>query len=588
MTQEEYERRRAEYFQNKYEQENYNVQDANIQVPENDISKIELLQSEKADNQMNSFIRDKNGNGMKSSNVILKKDSPMKDGDYLNSGEVVDALEDYLGEDKPNQMVVCKRNGKQISKEELQQKLLSILEKSGGIVVRGRNENITNQNSAKYHLYGEEPKNRTFFLGNKGIELPSGHYIQKEELQNALAQYMVVEKKKETQPVVNTTSNTNRPQQQTQQPEEQKNERHAVVARKKSKVNLKALAAAALIAAGLWLSGLGVDKKVSNAANYTVSPIEYVQVVEDTNKDVMDSLTTGSPIDVQNNIEYFHESDQATNIYGTFGGELRPAGTYNLDHVAVLHNNQILDVAYEEGVNVNDFINKVSGQYGIDKDDLNVMFHLGGPVSGWTKMDDIMSKYGEPAQVVHTEIDEINTFSGTQHNFNGNLELDLGGKENVKMTVVDTQGHLLKDGTIVKASDNQEYKIKDIDVKQEDNGYSVNWSFNNVVKRSAVIAGVASAAGALGLIAAKKRAQQEEESKAQTASNNENKEHAFRQARDNYQKQSKFSKVTSYVNTKLTQLDNKMAKLNDKIIAAQPVSVMNNMNNIDNGMGRHM
>lgn len=70
MTEEEYYRRRNEYFQNKYEQENYEVNNASIKVPDSNISTIELNQSAKAENQMNSFIRDRDGDGMKSSNVI--------------------------------------------------------------------------------------------------------------------------------------------------------------------------------------------------------------------------------------------------------------------------------------------------------------------------------------------------------------------------------------------------------------------------------------------------------------------------------------------------------------------------------------
>src|SRR5699024_4341542 len=117
----------------------------------------------------------------------------LKNGAYISLDEVMNSLNSYLKEHGENKTIISKRTGKKVSQEDVMKQVRDHVRKGSTLLVGGPSLKITNQDSRTISVKGagkkEYLKKGLLMLGQSQFQLPSGEYISKEELDQALSAY---------------------------------------------------------------------------------------------------------------------------------------------------------------------------------------------------------------------------------------------------------------------------------------------------------------------------------------------------------------------------------------------------------------
>lgn len=404
-------------------------------------------------------------------------------------------------------------------------------------------------------------------LGNAGIQLPNGDYVFLPELQVALNDYVKMslkgnpdlqeleseEKEEEPEkldlyPEEDEEPELLEPEEKPEkldpypekdeepelldpQPKREKTkmpiepEKHRVIKRIKKKTSLIPLIVGAV---AVLLTGFGMKdqittkeiQSISQSVDFEaigISEEEVLETQEEVVRRVASEIETGQKLEVQEGVTYHASSDYkygGADASGEFGSDLRKAGNYNVDYISVLYEGKIVQVELDQGKNLGDVLDQVSSDLGVSVSELEPMVHLGGAVSGWVSADDLYRTEELTPQITDTKIvlDESECYNGSIADFQGDSITINNGIEDVSLKVRDEQGNLIEEGSIVVGSDGQEYRMSKLksekkthtDTVEEKTGNELTWSFHNIEKEFALLAGAA-AIGATLLSSRKKK-----------------------------------------------------------------------------------
>ena len=146
----------------------------------------------------------KNGLVPRTSNIMFgKQQINLPDGEYVSIEEAQRALKQYLEEKDQENVVYKAKNGKlpYTNPKEIETLFAEAISGKAKIQIAKGSEKIKNQDTASF-LYKDQEKNEyirkgLLFLGKGKLTLPSGEYVSVKEIEQALEQYLVFEKKEE-------------------------------------------------------------------------------------------------------------------------------------------------------------------------------------------------------------------------------------------------------------------------------------------------------------------------------------------------------------------------------------------------------
>lgn len=532
----------------KLKEQGYTEEELLIKLDE--LSRINLssspLGNERDDRAVKVF--DSLGNEKKTSSIMMgynREKISLGNGDFVSLEELERAMLHATFINGENQKIVYKPTGKVVSTSELVLGISQVLREKEEIILRGKSDKIKNQQTAKVSVKGEGSdtvyNKGVFMLGNDNLQLANGEYVSAQELSKALKDYVVA-----------------KPNEKISSPkQESKNEIKKVTKLQKLKVKLWPLILAGTIAITTIGININADKYIeSPTISITAEQIESQDVLE-TESQVAERLqskyTTGDKIDIQKGIKY-HESSNweygGRNNNAEFGNPQRPDGEYTLDYFSIIYSGGKVTAEYKQGQNLENVVQKVCIENNLKPNEVDIKFHIGGPVSGWISMNDLQSEKEQTPQVIGKSITVENDYTAVQKNFEGMVTIKT---ENglVQLNFLDEDGNLISDGTVLKGSDGREYRITSVEQKYEtlvgENnslnsfGKSVEFELHDLNKEASLLL----AGSALGLTALATKRRKEEKEVTQ-----EEYEELLKSFKEKYDKKSKFVQLINKLSSK--------------------------------------
>lgn len=511
--------------------EGYTEEEIKVQL--DNLNKIKISSDPMGNNRDDRavHITDSQGNERRTSSIMMgynKDNIKLDNGEFVSLEELEDAIRKAAFISGENKTIMYKPTSKTISVNEFVSGITSILKSKEEIILRGSSPNITNQQTAKVFIKGEDENKEyskgVFMLGNNNIALLDGEYVSVDELQKALNDYAFVEEKKIEE----------------EQLKEIKKIKNITIL-EKTKIKIWPL----IVAAGVALGGSSLDinmDKITEKPKTLDTTIE--KVIE--NEEAQD-YTTGEKINVPEGLEYYSNSSRENNYRtGQFGGEERSSGEYTLEYFSILdkEGKHKIKVVYEEGQNLNSVIEEVCKDNNISPDDVNVMFHIGGPVSGWISLDDLQNMQELSDKEIGQNLIVENEYHSKTENFEGfvTIETETGP---VTLNFMDNNNELIKDGTIVRGSDGKEYRVSNVNLNYEalklgdivrNVKKSIDFDFHGIDKEMALL-GAATALGLTALTVKKTKEEKEMET-----------EKEYEKAREEFIKDSEHKKIIEKLN----------------------------------------
>ena len=429
---------------------------------------------------------------------------------YLSVEDLEEKVADYLASDEEDVVFYVRKDDKEkrfCEPREVADDIAKQLVESGSKIVLSKNEKVTNQDARNVEVSDENGEIQTgmFMLGNTELQMPNGTYVSKEIVESALGNYMKAVQKEAALVVPGETA------------EQVPDEVHSVTKRERAGkrwIVPIALATATIITI---LGGFGkneVSAESSTNADFdlttTVAQTEQVEMTPEEAYDKvlndMLGVSTGETVEVAAGVDYHESSDYAAggaNKMGTFGESLREPGEYTMEYISVLGTDgQIKSVAYEEGQNLGEFIEKTADQEGVQPEELTALMHLGGPVSGWVNLADVVSKNLDTtdpdAFMKEVVVDSEEQFSGSAVDFDGTGSFLNEDGETVTVDFRTEDGSLVQPGSFIKGSDGREYRVDNLDVKTtETEETQTVWTVVDSAKVATLASGAAMALGAV-------------------------------------------------------------------------------------------
>lgn len=447
-------------------------------------------------------ITDAQGNSMRTSNVMMgynRRGLNLPSGEYVSADELSSAMTTFLTEDSENKTIVCRSTGKVVDVSSLTSTVIEALVEGPGLTLVGKSDKITNQTAYTYGIRGDEKQSRIFMAGNKGIQLPNGEYVTLDELQGAISDYvyMVKDEPVVVPPIIpprkpeddefeprkpgdderDPTPPPIEPKDtddEIVEPEKDDEEKHVVTGRRRWE-KWQTIAIAVGTAIIMLIASLGLDNviaqkqitEIQEKATYSISQMSEQQTFETAEEAVqraISDLTTGDSVFVEEGTRFDHESDKATDKHGIIGQGLREEGNYTLEYISILDgDNNIIEVEFQEGVNVGDVVTQTLQERGLSLSDVQVRVHIGGPVAGWIDVADILSEESITPQLIESKFVVESTYEGVEENFDGTLDVSTSNGT-VEVDVMNPDGTLVSEGSTVIGSDGQAYTIDNLDV----------------------------------------------------------------------------------------------------------------------------
>lgn len=486
------------------------------------------------------IVKDSSGVEKKTSSIMMgynKKGIRLGNGDYVSSEELEQALGKALETEDENVIYTCRKTGKIVEIDDIRDALLDAAMKKA-YLSHASTDKITNQQAVSVivHDKGKEYPKGIAMLGNDKLQLPSGEYVSEQEIQKAIQDYVMLhEPKKEAvippapiptpPPIVPSREDpilTPPVPKLMPKPEpvgkkiDSKEETYTVIQR----IRHKASVIPALISAGvILLSGFG-PRDVTEIREYrgyiqdvnvAATQIQYdkeYETPEDVAKRMYGGLITGGQTEVQEGVSYYASSDNkygGNNQQGIFGEGLRSAGNYNIDSFSIIKDGSIVEVVANEGEDLFSAMQRVAQENSTTIENLQPWIHLGGPVAGWVRVNDLISEEEKtPREIAeHVVLDESNKIEGSIEGFEGDSITIQSQGSDVTLKIKNDEGEFVKEGDVVIGSDGMEYQIDNLTVEKEEiidseeivTGSKLEWSLKNIALAEALSSAALAIAG---------------------------------------------------------------------------------------------
>lgn len=307
-----------------------------------------------------------------------------------------------------------------------------------------------------------------------------------------------------------------------------------------------------------------IDTRVIEGNKSAIVEMDSLKTVPLSDEEIMEkvlsSLNTGDSVTMEKGVTYHESSDAAyggANKTGEFGKGIRNAGDYKLEYLSIINKNsgKIIKVEYNEGKNIGDLINQTLVKYNLKLSETDIQVHIGGPVSGWINLEDITNQQIE--ENTDTKVVVKDSYKTVQNNFKDTVTITTKQGTKVNLKVTDQNGKIVKPGSKVIGSDGNEYRIQDIQVKQEaDKTQTITSTVHEFSKENALKAGIIGLGIATALGAAYGEITKKENKEQITKEEYNSRKRQFEEAKTSYKKQSVWQKV----NDKISNILNKFKK----------------------------
>ena len=466
------------------------------------ISKINLSSAPMRNNPKRDdravHLTDKNGNSMKTSRLMMgynKQNIELENGDYLNIDEFMNALKQYLSEQSENTNIVAKKTGKVVSIEDFEKQIRTELKATSTLIIGKGSKKIKHTKnvgiSIKDKKITEAIKKGILFLKKDGLELEHGNYIYIGEIKAALDKYMMQQVQpapsidpssaaKQTPPTPspnpvipspNPVIPSPNPVILSPKPEEQPRhpENKPETAKRKNKAKKIIIATITGITILALSVGINLDKLTHKQINdywKVTGQTKISMEIDEQDQQTIDKILEkelGDNINVKSGVNYYESSDYkygGANSQESFGNPERPAGTYKLSSISIIDpdKGEIEGVSYTENTNLYNFTKQVCEEKNLSLNDVEVMLHIDGPVSGWINAKDLSSAKSDSL----VEINHQDEYHIHEKNMGAKLttEFKTAKGEMVTIKVKDENGNNYQAGTEVKGSDGKIYTIE--------------------------------------------------------------------------------------------------------------------------------
>ena len=459
------------------------------------ISKINLSSAPMRNNPKRDdravHLTDKNGNSMKTSRLMMgynKQNIELENGDYLNIDEFMNALKQYLSEQSENTNIVAKKTGKVVSIEDFEKQIRTELKATSTLIIGKGSKKIKHTKnvgiSIKDKKITEAIKKGILFLKKDGLELEHGNYIYIGEIKAALDKYMMQQvqpapsidpssaaKQTPPTPSPNPVIPSPNPVILSPKPEEQPRhpENKPETAKRKNKAKKIIIATITGITILALSVGINLDKLTHKQINdywKVTGQTKISMEIDEQDQQTIDKILEkelGDNINVKSGVNYYESSDYkygGANSQESFGNPERPAGTYKLSSISIIDpdKGEIEGVSYTENTNLYNFTKQVCEEKNLSLNDVEVMLHIDGPVSGWINAKDLSSAKSDSL----VEINHQDEYHIHEKNMGAKLttEFKTAKGEMVTIKVKDENGNNYQAGTEVKGSDGKIYTIE--------------------------------------------------------------------------------------------------------------------------------
>ena len=503
-----------------------------IQVALNTLSKISVSPQ---DSQALGLNRDdrsivvttNDGKAKKTSSIMMgynKDGIRLENGDYVSALEFEQALQKEFESDSKDVIYVCKKTGKKVDNSNLIEEILKkATMETNNLRLRETNA-IKNQDVVEIKIEDNKEKKEfnkgILMLGNSQILLPSGDYVLGSEIIRAINDYVKMIPDQDIFAIDSPMSSQKYPVQSDDVIYSKEEEKYEVIKRITKKMSVIPIIIALL---STLLSGLKIENKYDYVTMYNqTSKVVYDidTLVEKNSQEIVDEvikqtgdIKIGDKIEVQDGLAYHSSSDfkyGGSNRTGVFG-QNNPLGEYNVDYISIVYNKKIVKLKYDKNQSLEQNLNLVAQHLGVDVNELESYIHLGGPISGWVDVDDIIkSRINQTMKDRRVLLDEKENFVGVDQNFNGTTVTINDSGEDVIIKIVDENGNVLSKGSVITGSNGEKYRLQDINVEEGltaveqkiPAGRNLSWSIHNMSKEYA-LASIA-VATTLGLLTRKK------------------------------------------------------------------------------------
>ena len=550
-----------------------------------------------------TYVSNENINDARSSNIMMgynKSNIVLPDGTYVHTKEVEEALNKYISNIGPDEVIVCKKTGKKVESSEILNLVKEISNSKASLQVQAdlieynrrkkkkaaeeKNEQDSSdekeKNSSKdtndekvnkvikavqtISVKGEgknDYKKYGLMMIKDGVNLGNGVYVNYDEIEKALKNYVIG--KEVVQPP------------EPPKPEPPKPEPPISSKSKSGKFVLAPIIAALALSAA---SGMKVQSpheeevkntKQVNSINWQIqgySEEDVLECEEEINKRINSEMVIGNKVNLDKGFTYYDSEDYE---YGgsdrswEIGSKTREPGEYTVDMVSVLHDGNITKVYSEQDKSVNDILVEVSDEYGIPEEELMPMIHIGCPDSGWVHLDDLITEEQKEPQVIAKKTILDDAESGKIENYKGG-KITVTTKGGESLELAENESNIEDSIDKVVESDNgKKYHITKLEKEESiveetstiEKGWKVDWSVQDVNKELA-LASVATGIAA-GIYLGKKKSKEEIEEKA----SKEGVTQRFKKVKDKYDTKREFYKVYKKLSKK--KLKDKESQTNE-------------------------
>lgn len=563
-----------------------------------------------------TYVSNENINDARSSNIMMgynKSNIVLPDGTYVHTKEVEEALNKYISNIGPDEVIVCKKTGKKVESSEILNLVKEISNSKASLQVQAdlieynrrkkkkkkaveeKNEQDSSdekeKNSSKdtndekvnkvikavqtISVKGEgknDYKKYGLMMIKDGVNLGNGVYVNYDEIEKALKNYVIG--KEVVQPPEPPKPEPPKPE--PPKPEPPKPEPTISSKSKNGKFVLAPIIAALALSAA---SGMKVQSpheeevkntKQVNGINWQIqgySEEDVLECEEEINKRINSEMVIGNKVNLDKGFTYYDSEDYE---YGgsdrswEIGSKTREPGEYTVDMVSVLHDGNITKVYSEQDKSVNDILVEVSDEYGIPEEELMPMIHIGCPDSGWVHLDDLITEEQKEPQVIAKKTILDDAESGKIENYKGG-KITVTTKDGESLELAENESNI-KDSIdkVVESDNGKKYHITKLEKEESiieetsiiEKGWKVDWSVQDVNKELA-LASVATGIAA-GIYLGKKKSKEEEiEEKA----SKEGVTQRFKNAKDKYDTKREFYKVYKKLSKK--KLKDKESQTNE-------------------------
>lgn len=525
----------------------------------------------------------------------------LKDGSFANTDELIAAMEDAVSKQEEGTLIINEK-GETLTPEQMRELMAFVAEAAGKVIIGEQSEKITNQTAPKWGVQGPSGKVHSkgaVFLGNGGIQLPSGEYVSVEELEQALSEYMILVPKKKEEPIppvipepdpepkpepdpepepsepeqtdpepIEPEPDPIEPTDPEQTPNPTKDEKVLKVTRKyKNRASiwcaLLSVTLAAILALGIAVKPIEVERAIDRTViEYQMQDgvLTEEQIVDLVN-DIINKYKMGEDVTVKDGQEFGVTSNPEETTKKTMGEEFKlenkEAGEYRISGFAIWYDGNIYEFLEDFNGELTDpsigqYIDEVCEKHNLPKDEIDFMVHVGtnsGTRLGWIDLSELINSEDLTQEVIDKAIENSQKFFDRIENFKGD-KITLSNGDVISLYKED--GTMIQNGDVVTSERGIQYTVNNIRLENVQDKYTEvvgeekNLIFDFTAPEIAISMAPLVAALAFAIANHKKNKQAKENPAFVSVANSEEKERfvkEFQKAKEEYEKTSNFGKV---------------------------------------------